>query len=429
MSSKCLIVFLLLLSVPFLLFANTVTIEEAFESAKENNKSYSLALERYQDSVELNSTLSSLIPSLSITASAGTGMNNDLSWKGLSLSVGASASLTLSPSTYTEKRSQQLENESSYLSFLSTEEQLKLSVVEAYLNLLLYQEAVKVSEAALNTAEDQYESILESYEYGSKSELDVLSAEDTLSKAELNHRSNLSSLSAAECTFTSLTSLNTESLILMDLEDFDYSPLEGAEVLLEEREGYVTSLLQKKNSIKSAELEKTATVNSLFLPTISLSASYSLNGNINSTSSLSDTKGLSVQVSASIPLDAFIPGSSKNSQLKSAENSISYAYTTYEITYEETVQKLQEYFNSLNELSKKIIEDLKGLERAKKKLEASTLAYESGNASYDTLESAADNLASSEYSLISDRASYILKLYEIALSLSLNIDELKTEVL
>ncbi len=414
---------LLLLSTSLIWSADILTIEDAFESAKENNISYSLSLRQYQDSVELNSSFTSLIPSISLNGQLGTEFDNDFSYQGITGEIGISADFSLTPSTYTEKKSQRIENESEYLSLLSTEEQLLLSVAESYLNIILYKEACSVSASTLETAQRQYDNIMLAYEAGTEDELEVLNASETLASAKSSHKANENQLATAMINFKTLTGIEDTSN-LMTLEDIEYVDLPEAKLLLEKYGSNITALLASKNEIASAELNKSETLNTMFIPTISLSASYGLNGNLKTDFTGSDSMGLSVQVAASIPLDSLIPGSSKNNQLKAADNSISYANTSYQIAYENLYNELENTVTSISFLETEIEDGIAFAANAEKKLKATIDAYENGLVSFDSLDSAMSNLTSSQYSLISDRASYILKLYNLANMLSTTYEEL-----
>lgn len=415
----------LLLSTTLLWSADILTIEDAFESAKENNLSYGLSLKQYQDNIKQNTAFSSLIPSISLTGQLGTGFNNDFSYQGVTGGIGISADFSLKPSTYTAKKSQRIENESDYLSLLSTEEQLLLSVAESYLNIILYKEACSVSASALERAQRQYDNILLSYEAGNEDELEVLNAEETLANAKSSYKANENQLATAMQNFQTLTGIE-EVPELMELDEIKFVDLPETGTLLEKYGSNITALLTSKNVIAAAELSKSETINTMFIPTISLSASYGLNGTLKTDFTGSDSMGLSVQVAASIPLDSLIPGSSKNNQLNAADNSISYANTSYQIAYENLYNDLENAINSIAFLEMEIEDDISFVDNAEKKLKATTEAYENGLVSFDSLDSAMSNLTNSQYALISDRASYILKLYNLASMLSTTYEELIT---
>lgn len=424
MEKNTIITLMLLAVLSATLSAETLTIGDAYNEAKENSLSYQLSLEQYQNYVNEENKENPFLPSLSLTGSIGTGAGliPTAEFSGVSYSVGAGASFTLSPSVYNYKEVREADNKAELLSLMSTEETLYTSVTEAYLNVLLYREGVKVSERSLETAAEQYASVEASYNEGLSSELELMQAENALQNAELEHLQNQSSLSAAERSFSILTGVDISGYDLISLDELEYLELPEAEEIFQTYRENSTAVQSARNSIVSADLALSTARNSAYVPTIGLSAQYTVGSSYIGKSSSSD--GFTVTASVSVPLDGYIKNSSSNLSTVKAENQSDYARKNLEITYESLKSSIESAVDSINLLETQIGMLEKQVDTLSYQAELSKEAYENGTLDLSSLQEAYDSLESGEYSLLSAKVSYLNSVGTLAVLIGTDAEEL-----
>lgn len=403
------------------LAAETLTINDAFGAAKENSQSYQLSLQQYQNYVNEENTVNPFIPSLSLSGSLSTGAGfvSGVSFSGLNYSVGANASLSLGPTIYNSKDVKNANNQAQLLSLYSTEETLYSTVSTAYLNVLLYREAVKVSGKSVTSAQNQYDSVLASYNAGQTSELLLKQAENLLLSAEYENEQNNNSLASAERSFKVLTGVDISSYDLISLEELDYLDLPSSAEIFEGHKENSNSIQRARNSVTVADLALQTTKNSAYIPTVSIGASYSNSGsNIGSYNTTTNrnrfSDSLTVSASVSVPLDGYLPGSSSNVSVKSAENSAEYARAELEIAYETLSSSIDEAVASLALLKNQIAMLEQQVGTLTYQAELSQQAYDNGLMSLSDLQDVYDSLSSGEYSLLSAKVSYISSVNTLA---------------
>lgn len=424
MEKKTFITLMLLAVLSATLSAEALTVKDAYNAAKENSTSYQLALEQYQNYVNEENKVNPFLPSLSLTGSIGTsaGLIPTAEFNGFSYSVGAGASFSLSPSVYNYKAVREADNKSELLSLMSTEESLYTSVTEAYLNVLLYREGVKVSEKSLNTATEQYDSIEASYNEGLSSELELKQAENSLQSARLEHLQNQNSLSAAERSFTVLTGIDISGYELVSLDELEYLSLPSAEEIFLEYKENSTAVQSARNSIVSADLSLDSARNSAYIPTFGISAQYSVgNSNIGKTST---SDGFSVTASVSVPLDGYIKNSSSSISTVTAENQSEYARKNLEITYENLKSSIEDTVSTLNLLEMQIEILEKQVDTLSYQASLSKEAYDNGTLDLTSLQEAYDALESGEYSLLSAKVSYLSSVSSLAVLIGCDAEEI-----
>lgn len=411
--------------------AEVLTIGDAFTLAKEGSRSYQLSVKQYQEYVSEENKVNPFIPSLSVTGSVNTGASfiPSASFSGFGYSVGANASLTLSPSVYNNGKVRTADNQTRLLSLFSEEETLYTNVSQAYLNVLLYREAVAVSTESLASARERFASVEESYEEGLTSELGYREAESALASALFEDEENRSSLSGAERSFRVLTGFDITSYELMDITAHPFLSLPDADDLFGNYKEESNAIQIARNNVTVAELALQTRRNTAYIPTLSFSAAYTHSGsNIGSYNTQYHNRfsdSLSVSAAVSLPLDGYIPGSSSYVGVKSAENSLENAQLSLDIAYDDLFSSIEELLSTLSLLESQI-----GLLEAQKntlayQAELTSRAYENGEVSLRTLQEVNDSLRESEYSLLSLKVSYINTENALAILLGFESGELE----
>ena len=407
------------------LFATDLSIKDAFQSAKENSSSYVLALRQYQDSVKLTDSGSSLIPSLSLSANASTGYNfEDISLMskkgstGLSLGVSAGATFALSPAVYTSKETKNLTNQASYLSLLSAEQNLYVSVATAYINLALAKEAVAVSQSALDIAQASLDSVQSLYDAGKAQELTLMQAQNGLSSARIDLQSKTSSLTIAKKNFKTLTGIDIDEsgYTLLDINSITLLSLPEYSELFEQYKFSNNAVQSARVTIQQAELGVTTLKNTSRIPTVSASVGYTYAGATDTDWKDYGTASnrLTGTVAVSVPLDSYIPGTSTNKSIKSAENSASYAQSALDIALESLDSSMDQLVSGIDTQSDSIALLQDSLDAIEYQLKLSEDAYNAGKLSLDDLNSVRNSVTSTKYSLLSAKANYILSACSLA---------------
>lgn len=414
------------------LFAKELSIKDAYSLAKSSSKSYELLVKEYQDYVNEENKVNPFVPSLQVTGSLSTGASfvPSLAFNGLGYSVGASASFSFGPSSYTYKKLRDANNSVKLSALIDAESDLYLNVSAAYLNVLLYREGAKISERALERAQEQYDSIYASYENGESSELDLKTAENTLQNSEYLSQQNRNALLSSERAFKVLSGLDVKEFDLISLEDISFICLPPADEIFSKQKEQSNVIINARNNIALAEANLSTAKGSAYIPTISVSASYTNNGtnigayNTQTRNRVSDS--LVGSVGISIPISGYIPGSSTNVGVKSAENSVENAKINLELAYDSLFSSIEDYSASLELLESEIEMLSAQIETLEYQVELSTEAYENGLLSLVSLQDVYERLEDAEYSLLSSKVNYLNTLNSLAVLIGSDGEEITT---
>lgn len=169
------------------------TLENCIEYAKENNISInSLRLSKNSAEQDLLQAKEAKYPSLNGTVSQGLfaiNGSNGLNINGApSQSIGANSSMTLYHANYIKNNeiSKNLNVQMSYLSVQEAENNITLSITQAYLNILMSQENIVSLESILTTTKTQLKQGDQFYKAGNISKLNFLQIQAQVAQDEYN---------------------------------------------------------------------------------------------------------------------------------------------------------------------------------------------------------------------------------------------------
>ena len=430
--SSLLAVFLLL---SFCLWASPLTVEEAIDSAKNHDADYSLALRQYSNAVSITEKENSLTPSLSVSGSVKTGAGFfssqsglSPSWEGISGNVGIASSFTFSGSTLNEKETKALSNESALLTLENEEDSLKTSVISGYFSIVKTRDSISLAESTLEQAKRQLESVNARYEAGLASQLELVQAENSVSSAEYTLENYRSAYSLYLMSFRNLTGLDVTDVELMDASDYEIQEILSSDELFTKYAYSSPTIKSLELSQRSAELSYDTTRKSSTIPTLTVSASYTINGSVQSktgntrTSSISD--GLSLSAGVSVPLSSYLSSSSSAAALEKAKNSATDAKTKLTNALSSFRETLESSCQTIELLTLQIENQEKTLSALEKEYSLTQDAYYAGEVSLSTLQSCENSVLSARYSLLSLKYTYIQSLYSLSVSLGVSYTDL-----
>jgi outer membrane protein TolC len=333
-----------------------VTEDSAVELALQNSlslKSTRIELEtlRRQSATSWNAYLPSL--------RAGAGLTGSQDFAGSSpwdLSLSLSASLPLSLATPYSARAASLQYQAAEVRLQEAESALRLEVRRSFHALLLGREKIALLESSTQSASLSADIARRNYAAGLIAEVEALSAQMTLEKLGPQ-------LAQAQADFQT-TLLELQSLI--GLEPGAPVEVRGSFRVPEaqvEAEALVRTRLASRPDVRAAALDvelrrSQAGLAAAQARTPTASLSYSVNGSTRTGTGSWDGRG-SAQLSLSVPLDTWLPGSAGRVQvadagdeLAKAELALQETRLSAEVEIRSLVRKLQALDGSLSVLEK-----------------------------------------------------------------------------
>lgn len=419
----------LLLFATMAAFSTPLTIDDAIRSAKTYNADYSLASRRYADTVAITNKQNSLTPSLSLNSSVSTNAGffspsgSDVSWNGVSGSVGISTSINFTGSVLTEKKTKTLSNEEAYLELEAEALSLESEVIDGYISIATTRAALDLAEITLQTAKDQLSSISEKHSAGLASDLELIQAENNVEEEEYNLQSLNSQYLLYVMSFENLTGLDVTDLELIDISSIEVVEIPSAENLFDKFAYNSPAIKEKDLAVRASELSYTTTRNDSTLPSFSLSAGYTIDGSYNSgLDGFSD--GFSASASISIPLDTYFPSSSKAASVASAKNSAEYARVELANALVQFRYTLQESVQNINLQGIRIENQEKNISALEKEYSLAKQSYDVGEISLSTLQTTEKSLKNAKNTLLDYKSTYLQSLYTLSQTLGISYSQL-----
>ena len=389
-----------------------LSVEDAVKLAFEGNLSLK------QQKITLNQSLrsknfswNSVSPSLSASASYSSFLPNQ-NESDASLTVRGTASLALSPSLWTSIRGAALSYENQEISYESAKRTIELNVRKAFYGLLYAQENINLQESNVESSRKQYESNNAKYTNGTISRLDVLSTQVTYQNAKLNLESARTSWENDMSSFKQSVGIPQEKKVRLEgnLDDF----LNIGEISVENALESSLTVRQLEKQIESAKNSLLATRFSAWAP--SLNASYSFSAGKGSDGKFSTDNpsyGGSITLSASIPLDGYLPWSSGALSIASQKDNLAIlelqledAKTSLLVTVESCLKKIEQEKENI-----KLRES--SIDLAKQTYEMSLTAYNRGTRDLLSLQNAQDSLFSAQVNLKSEAYTLISTILDL----------------
>ncbi|MGN0738752.1 MAG: TolC family protein [Treponema sp.] len=400
-----------------------LTVDEAVKRALETHVDIQRsAIKLEQSKREYSHSWNKVLPSVSVTGSvAEKQVWKDSDSDALNATVGASASLSLNTGIASAIKALKSSYEAGKISFDDTVRSTETAVRKSFYRLLYLQQSLETSRSTLDSYQKQYNQTRNKFSRGVVPELDLLTAQVNLETARPDVDSALASFNNGLHEFLDTIGIEpgTEVELSGSLDDADLV-LPADYSLLDDCIEKSASVKKLEQDLKTARYTKSAKFNSLFFPSLNLSASvnpevYTYN---KITSKSSETPDWSVSVGISIPIDSWIPGSSSRDAVASLDDTIK----DYEVQLENlkktvrtsTAQKLDDIA-----LSQKTLEARRmNVELAKKSYAMTEEAYQRGTKDLLTLQTSLDKLRSAELQLRSEQYNLLSNVLELENTLS-----------
>ncbi|WP_407425058.1 TolC family protein [Treponema sp.] len=391
--------------------STALSVEDAVNLAKKNNISIA------REEITLNGlkradshSWNSISPTVSLGAGSSIpvdALSDTKSNYTANLGVSATFSLSLSANLYTSMQSAKIAYESGKISFEDAVKSVELSVREAFYTLLYEKENITLQEQNLEIAKTQYSNNLAKYNQGRLSEIDVLSA-------EVNYKSKIPTVGSAKTTFLNdlasfkqLLSLPIDERIELSGSLDDLINLNEIKVDMKDVKSSDIKLLEYKiASAKNTVLDKRF---SAFAP--SLSASLNLRDQYWYTgykgAEPEPEKSASISLSATIPLDGFLPWSARNDAVDSAKDTVKDLELQLDNEMKNLKRTVDSSLRSIRQSQESIQYKQANVELAKKTYEMTAEAYNRGTKDLLTLQDANASLLNAQVSLKNETLTLI----------------------
>jgi outer membrane protein TolC len=391
-----------------------LTVDQAVDLAIQGNlslKQSQLALDQAKRSRDYS--WNSLVPSIRGSAS----YNNDLSSTAAgsqSISLGLQASFALTPSIYTTIQNAVLSYQQQEITFDSAKRSVEMSVRKAYYSLLYQKSYISLLESEVTSSRNQYNTNQRKYNAGALARLDLLSAQYAYQNAQTNLATQQNAYANALNSFKQILGLPVDAEITLEgsLDSFlNLGPvsLEGIEV----KSNTVAGL---EKQLEMAEMSLLATRFSAYGPSLSAGISYTYAGkDMNEGEFVWGDNGPNLSVSASIPLDGFLPWSSGAQSIANQKEKIENLNFQLENAKQNQLMNIQSYLNQIELERSNIALRQQSITIASQTYKLTQDAYNQGTKDILSLQSA-------QNSLLSARVNLQLEAYNMAVVV-LNLED------
>ncbi|NLM00616.1 MAG: TolC family protein [Treponema sp.] len=398
-----------------------LTLNMALESAKKLNPellNQKIILE--SATRENKSVWNNFLPKLSVDGGIsmphGQGVEPSLGW-----SASAGLSLSLSVATGPKIKQSALAYDIALLNFYKTEKKVLSSIEQTYYSLIAEKKNINILQTSLMLAESSYNQVLQNYNRGLVSELDMLNARYAYHSIQPNLESAISKFAYNLSNFAITVGKDGQRFSIeenLEIPIVKLSMLDGeklCEKYLLKRIDIKLKELALENARLTLKMQKTSTQ----VPTIRLSESLSLR---------EKAEGLalsgSFSVSTSIPLSSYIPGSETANSIANKEDSVLSAERDLENTKNVARNDISKKAAEVNRLWNMISLAEMNRSIAIRSHELSNEGYNAGLVSRTDFDNARQKMTKAEQDVISAKLSYFNAVYDLALALEISIEEL-----
>lgn len=332
----------------------TLSLEECIRYAEEHNYSLqSAGLNVNSSEISLKQAKENIAPSVSASVSQGLGTNHyqkSVGWNG---NYGISAGMTLfnGLSNYNSIQQSKLQVEQSQLQLEQNKNSIKISLIQAFLNIMMNEDMLEYQQKVLTSSQEQMEQGEQQFRVGKilESEYKMLQAQYTsdlynIENTKINIQNNY-------LTLKNLLAIDPAAEIRIERPDsatlFKSLEIPTLQELMTRAKNYLPELKIKENAITDAQYD-VKIQKSNFYPSLSLSAGISTGYN---NSNLADNLGWGTQLwhglgeniglNLSIPIyqRSMVRHNVQQAQLRVQQAELSQKETEYQIGRE-----LQQYY-------------------------------------------------------------------------------------
>jgi len=399
-----------------------ITLDESIEIALKNNtdlkKQYiELQKAEREKKSSWNQFLSNISVSGGISNSHPFG-NGEASWN---WNGSAGISLGFSFGIPSKIKQLALNYDIALINYKQKEQALIINVATAFYNLLAAYDNIAILQDNLVISQDQYLQVQRNYNSGLASELELLNAQysylsagPALEEAKISYTGNISDF----CILigSDETVIPEGDIVLKQLK------LPSVDELINL---YLDSRLDIKKEKQNLELLKlTSSITKLN----ALAPSFSVSENVR----ISPTAGLgselasngSFSVSVSVPLDGFIPGSSKNLTIKNANDNLDFANESIAKVQKIAMQDIEKKAAAVNQNWRSLDIANMNYKISERSFELSQEGYRAGLVSQTNLELSKQQMVSAWQGRTQKEVAYLLSCYALADALNITVEQL-----
>ncbi len=424
---KILIMLSLLVSLGLPLFAEgrVISLEDAISSAMENNTDMEVARLKLQQSLRNASDASSYIPDLSLTGTANIGASIiNQSWNatgdfnvGVTMNLGTSLIGSAAVNSATRTLAQ--------LSYASSVTDVEKGVTSTYLSLASSKRSMESAAMDLESAKRTYESMKESYDAGLSSALELNNAELALSNYEYAYNTLKDSYELAKESFRILTGIEGEFEV-EDVKSVTFLDLPSSDELYAKYANSTTSIRTLNATVALREASLTSTRLNTVIPSVNLRLNYDIGGNAyhnySNENGFRDTA--SATLTFTVPISSYIPGSSANNSLRSAEDDVAISKVNLKAGKDALKNSIESMVRTLGQTEVNIGILERSVEIAERSYELSKESYGAGLITASALQDAQDELSAARLKLIDAESDYIEGSYNLAYLLNTDYESL-----
>lgn len=306
------------------------------------------------------------------------------------VSLGASLNIGLSPSIATTVKGARLNYEKSLIDLDTTVRTIEMNVRTAFYQILYEQDNIVLQKQNAETARVQYSTNLERYERGVLPRLDVLNSQIAYQNAKLTLQNAETTLKNDIATFKNLLGLKQTQEITLKGSLDDYIAL--SDVSIDGVSGKSDKITSLEKQVEIAKNSLLATRLSAYGPTISAGYSYNMS---NKAENFSDgdtwTKGGTISVGVSIPLDGLLPWSSGLQSVRNQQDALESLSLQLQDAKNTQLINIDNYYNQVKNLESAIELQSQSLEYAGETYSLTLDAYNNGTKDILNLQTARNN--------------------------------------
>jgi len=360
---------------------------------------------------------SEIFPTISASASIGyrdalfgPSPNN----AGLNYSVGLGLSLGLNAGIPYTIKNIKLAHESNILRYEDACNQLSIQVTKRFYSLITEKNNLLLLEEILNLSQRQYERNEISFKNGLVGELALMQSKLAVENARYNLNAAVINNMNSMGEFLAMLGMPPDANVSLSGEISIVKIEAEAELLINQHLPGRPDILRAKQEIDRLENAETQTKMQSRAPSINLSVDWSSSN----FSPFSDSFSASARLS--IPIDPWIPGTSRSQSVRRAGDSTEKARMDLSIAEDSAKTQIRSLTallgNSWNSIEIAVLSH----EAAERSYQLTELGFRNGTVEYLTLENARNNMASTRQRLLQSQLSYFNMILD--LSAALNVD-------
>lgn len=375
-----------------------------------------------------NRLWSEVFPAITGNASAGysssllTGNGFELDDRGQTFSLGLGITLGLNAGIPHAMKNIRLAYQARLLNYEDARNQLEIQTTKDFYNLLAERDNLTYLADIFNLAERQLERNQIAFNNGIVSELAVLQSRLSLENARYN-------LSAAQLAYANRVG---ELLATLGIDQETRTVLEGkieiiridanAENLIREYLPLRPDIVSRRQEIERLENAERQTALSARAPSLSLSAQWNAQNSGPAADPLTDS--VRGTASISIPIDSWIPGTTKSQSIQTAKLAIEKAKLDLKIAEDAAVTQIRSLTSNLRNSWDSIEIARLSLSVAERGYQLTEQGFRNGMIESLTLEDARNNLANARQRLLQSELSYQIMILDLSAALNISWKDL-----